>query len=263
MNSLREYFFQLPPILIAAFFCIVILVFNWVGYKFKRGVLKRNPERELNLGAAEGSLMGLMALLLAFTFNMVSTKFETRRQTIIEEANILNTAILRQDLYPDSIKRSLSPDFKNYLQSRINYFNAGEDPARIRTCLDETNKYFNSIWNKNAVLLDNQFVKSRAEQLVPVLINMKNIVRTRESGRTAVVPTLILLVLLLLIFVASFLTGLGVKPGHRNPVFSFAFAFMTAVVLFLIMELGRPRQGYINLETAELQIVQLKDMLAN
>ena len=106
MNSLREYFFSLPPLLIAAFFCIIIFVFNWLGYKFKRGVLKRSPDKDLSLGAAEGSLMGLMALLLAFTFNMVSTKFETRRQTIIEEANILNTVILRYDLYPDSIKKS-------------------------------------------------------------------------------------------------------------------------------------------------------------
>ena len=133
MNSLREYFFQLPPLLIAAIFCIVIFVFNWLGYKFKKGVLQRNPDREVSLGAAEGSLMGLMALLLAFTFNMVSTKFETRRQTIIEEANILNTVILRYDLYPDSIKRALSPDYKNYLESRINYFNAGDNPATIRS----------------------------------------------------------------------------------------------------------------------------------
>ena len=154
------------------------------------------------------------------------------------------------------LKRALSPDYKNYLESRINYFNAGDNPATIRASLNDADKYFNSIWNKNATLLDNQFVKSRAEQLVPVLINMKNIVRTRESGRVAVVPTLILLILLSLIFVASFLTGFGVKPGHRNPIFSFAFAFMTAVVLFLIMELGRPRQGFVTLETAEQQIVR-------
>jgi hypothetical protein len=234
---------------------------NWLGYWVKKRIIKHHPDKNTSLGTAEGALMGLMALLLAFTFGMTSTKFESRRQTIIDEANLLNTGLLRCKLFPDSIKKTLFPHFKNYLESRIAYYDAGDDPVKINNALDDGSKYFNSIWNDNTLLIRDPNYKSLAEQLVPVLINLRNIVISREAGRIATVPTLILLVLLILVFVASFLTGYGLKPGERNPVFSLAFAIMLSIALYLVMELGRPRQGYINLESAEKAIVNLRKNL--
>jgi hypothetical protein len=87
---------------------------------------------------------------------------------------------------------------------------------------------------------------------------MNNIVTTRDAGRVAAVPMLIIIVLHMLVFVAAFLTGFGIKPGHRNPFLSMAFALMTSAVLYLVMELGRPRQGYINLQNAQEKIVELR-----
>ena len=258
MNSLREQLFQVNAMLLAFIFFIQIYVLNWLGYWVKKRIVKLHPDKDISLGTAEGALMGLMALLLAFTFGMTSTKYESRRQTIIDEANLLNTGLLRCKLFPDSIKKTLLPDFKHYLESRIAYYDAGDDPVKITTALNDGSKYFNSIWNDNALLIRDPNNKSPAEELVPVLINLRNIVTTREAGRTATVPTLILFVLLILVFVASFLTGYGLKPGGRNPVFSLAFAIMLSIALYLVMELGRPRQGYINLENAEKEIVNLR-----
>ncbi|MBO9201868.1 MULTISPECIES: bestrophin-like domain [Niastella] len=261
MNALRENLFQVNAMLLAFIFFIQIFAFNWLGYWVKKRVAKRQPDKEISLGTAEGALMGLMALLLAFTFGMVSTKYESRRQTIIDEANLLNTGLLRCSLFPDSIKKTLIPDYKNYLESRIAYYDAGDNPEKINTALENTRKYFNGIWNENALLIKDQYNRPLAEQLVPALINLRNMVISREAGRIATVPSLILVVLLILIFVASFLTGYGLKPGGRNPVFSMAFAIMLSVALYLIMELGRPRQGYINLENAEKEIVNLRKNL--
>jgi hypothetical protein len=258
MNSFREGLFQVNAMLIAFVFFIQIYALNWLGYWVKKRIVKRHPDKTTSLGTAEGALMGLMALLLAFTFGMTSTKFESRRQIIIDEANLLNTGLLRCKLFPDSIKKTLLPDYKNYLESRIAYYDAGDNPVKINAALEEGSKYFNSIWNDNALLIRDPNNKSLAEQLVPALINIRNMVITRESGRIATVPTLILVVLLILVSVASFLTGYGLKPGERNPVFSLAFAIMLSIALYLVMELGRPRQGYINLENAEKEIVNLR-----
>ena len=262
MNSLRDELFQVPAYVIAAIFCVMIFTLNWLGHRTRKAVAKRNPEKEISLGTAEGSLMGLMALALAFTFNMSSTKYESRRQTIIEEANILNTASLRLSLYPDSIRKDLLVDFRNYVDSRISYFDAVDNRVKIDGALRDSDKHFADLWSKNASLTNDPTSRSKAEQLAPVLISMKNMVTTREAGRVSTVPTLIIFVLLVLVFVASFLTGYGVKPGNRNPVFSLAFALMTAVVLYVIMELGRPRQGYINLENAQKAILNVRHKLS-
>ena len=261
MESLREQIFQVPALFIAAFFCIAIFSLNWLGHRVRVNLAKRYPDKDIGLGTAEGALMGLMALLLAFSFNMSSTKYEVRRQTIIDEANLLNTVYLRLDLYPDSIRRSVMNDFKNYVDSRIEYFEARDNPEKINAALQRADQQFKMLWNKNALLSNDQIYRSRADQLVPILINMKNIVTTRETGRKAGVPTLIVISLLMLVFVASFLTGYGVKPGNRSPLFSLAFAIMTSGVMFLVMELERPRQGFINLNNAEQAIVNVRNCL--
>ena len=258
MYSLRDSLFQVPAMLIAVIFFVMIYSLNWLGYKFKERISRLHPDKDFSIGTAEGSLLGLMALLLAFSFGTASTKFESRRQAIIDEANFINDAILRCDLYPDSIKQSLLPDFKHYVEARIQYFEAGDNPRKVKVSLDDSRKYLDLIWKKTAVLQVNKEMYSRAEKLIPVLISMNNIMTIREAGRVAAVPTLVILVLLMLVFVAGFLTGFGTKLGHRNAMLSMAFAFMTSAVLYLVMELSRPRQGYVNLTNAQERIVDLR-----
>jgi len=260
MNSYRESLLQVNVLLIAAVFFIIILVLNWLGYLLRKRITRKYPNKEIGLGTGEGSLLGLMALLLAFSFGMAATKYESRRQTIVDEANLINTAILRCDLYPDSARQALLPDYKNYVESRISYYEAGDDPVKIQAALDDGNKQFRSMWSKTIRLGNDPNNRVRSDQMVLVLISMKNMMTTREAGRLAAVPTLIIIVLLLLVFVASFLTGFGIKPGNRNALLSMAFAIMTTVVLYLVMELSRPRQGSTNLESAEQKIVDLRSL---
>ena len=259
MSSLNETLLQIPDLLIAAVFFVIIVIANWLGYRKRKETTRLYPDKEIALGTSEGSLLGLMGLLLAFSFSMASTKFESRRQTIIDEANLLNTAILRCDLYPDSIKKSLLPLYKNYLESRINYYNAGDNPAKIKDALDDADKRFKIIWNNVASLMkgDNYF---RTEQMVQLLISLKNMVKTREAGRVAAVPTLIIIVLLISVVVAAFLTGFGIKPGHRSMLLSVAFVLMTTIVLYVVMELNRPRHGLINLNSAEQNMVDIRQL---
>ena len=89
---------------------------------------------------------------------------------------------------------------------------------------------------------------------------MRNIAATREAARHGSFPLLIAAVLLLLVFISSFLMGYGVNPNQRNPIISLAFSLMTTATIFLIMELARPRQGYINLDKAEQNMVDLRKM---
>ena len=260
MNSLREGLFQIPALFFATVFFIIIFILNWVGYKMRKRITRLYPDRDLETGTLEGSLLGLMALLLAFSFSMAATKFDSRRQTIIDEANILNTAILRCDLYPDSVKQPLLSGYKKYLESRISYFDAGDDPVKIKATLDDANNHFKIIWNKAVLLTSDQENRLRAEQMIQILISLKNIMITREAARVSGIPGLIIIVLLALVFVASFLTGFGIKPGKRSVFLSVSFALMTSIVLYLVMELSRPRQGFVNLNNAEEKLIELRKM---
>ena len=52
------------------------------------------------VGAVDGAVFALLGLLIAFTFSGASSRFDTRRQLIVEETNDIGTAYLRLDLLP-------------------------------------------------------------------------------------------------------------------------------------------------------------------
>ena len=52
----------------------------------------------LGLGAVEGAVFALLGLLIAFTFSGAASRFDTRRQLIVEEANDIGTAYPRLGL---------------------------------------------------------------------------------------------------------------------------------------------------------------------
>ena len=56
------------------------------------------------IGAVEGAVFGL---LIAFTFSGAGTRFDTRRQLVVEETNAIGTAYLRLDLLPAALQPSL------------------------------------------------------------------------------------------------------------------------------------------------------------
>ena len=190
MESLSHRLLQISTTVFAVIFFFAIFGLNWLGYRTRKRISQQRPESEIALGAAEGFLFGLMALLLAFSFSIVSSKFENRRQLIVEEANFINTAILRCTLYPDSIKQLLLPDFKQYLESRIAYYDVGDGPTEdaIKAKLNDANLHFNRIWSKTNLLIKDKENRPLTEQMILVLINMKNIAATREAEGRAHSP---------------------------------------------------------------------------
>jgi hypothetical protein len=76
--------------------------------------------------AVQGSLLGLIALLLSFTFNMSAQRYENRRQLTLEEANTLNALYLRSDLL-------LAPQRADFKRILCQYVNGRVDPLQQRT----------------------------------------------------------------------------------------------------------------------------------
>ena len=52
-------------------------------------------EEEAPVGAVVGATIGLLAFLLAFTFGMAASRYDTRKQLVLQEANAIGTTYLR------------------------------------------------------------------------------------------------------------------------------------------------------------------------
>jgi hypothetical protein len=212
-----------------------------------------------NQGLIEASILGLTALLLSFTFNLSATKFEERRKIIVEEANNIGTAILRCDLYPDSVRTPMMHDFQKYVETRISYYEAGDDEQKISEALRLSDIYAGRIWNRTATYALNSNKLIPTSQMVPALNNMIDIVTTRDASRKAIVPPVIFMVLGLLLMISAFLLGYKQKE-RRRPVHVYAWAIMVSLTLYVMIELERPRRGILHLDNDAQKLVDLRKL---
>ena len=171
-------FFQLPTYILFVVIFIMIILFNWIGYRYKKRQLQKYPGQiHEGMGSVEGSILGVMSLLMGFTFSVAVSKFESRRHLIVEEANDIGTAILRCDLYPDSIRIPLRADFREYVQSRINYYNAGLDEIKMHEEIEKGELVSGRIWKRVAFYSSDPEFRLRSQQMNTTLNDMIDIVR--------------------------------------------------------------------------------------
>ena len=134
-----SFLFHWPSWLIAVFIYLLIILCMHLGRVYRRYEQKTNTVKETaELGSLENLMLGLLGLFLAFTFGMALEKFADRRRIIVQEANAIGTAILRTDLYPDSVRSAMRKDFQQYVEVRIAYYDAGVDKEKIKLALEKS-----------------------------------------------------------------------------------------------------------------------------
>ena len=69
-----------------------------------------------NISALEQSLLGFLALMVGFTFLMALTRFETRREAVLNEANAIGTTALRARLLPEPHRAESLKLLREYAQ---------------------------------------------------------------------------------------------------------------------------------------------------
>jgi hypothetical protein len=91
----------------------MVLVGRWASIKWGK---EEKGEPKGGLNSLLGVLFGLSGFILAFTFGMSGTRLEKVRNVVEQEANDIGTAILRSDLYADSVREGFRADFKIILR---------------------------------------------------------------------------------------------------------------------------------------------------
>lgn len=98
----------------------------------RRRQAKEEAGARAGLGQVEGAVLALMGLLVAFTFSGAATRFDARRQLIVQEANAIGTAWLRLDLLSASAQPELRELFRRYLDSRLATYQKMPDLEAVR-----------------------------------------------------------------------------------------------------------------------------------
>ncbi|MFV2064491.1 MAG: hypothetical protein ACC726_13425, partial [Chloroflexota bacterium] len=124
--SFQEFLDSLPIGGVFIAFAIVALILYELGFRFGRWWQKRTPDEvEGPTGMLVGSLLALMAFLLAITMGMAADRFNARRGFVLAEANSVGTTYLRAGYLPEPASSQSQELLVEYVPLRI----AGGDLA--------------------------------------------------------------------------------------------------------------------------------------
>jgi hypothetical protein len=120
------YWYSLLPILVVGL--AIVLASSEIGWQL--GLRAKGRGRE-NMPALEQSVLALLAWIIGFTFFMALTRYESRREAILNEANAIGTTALRARLLPDPHRTTILKLLREYAQIRVDYIGRGLSFAQL------------------------------------------------------------------------------------------------------------------------------------
>jgi hypothetical protein len=189
-----------------------------------------------------GSMLGLLALLLAFSLSIAINRFDERRGLVIQEANAIGTAYLRAQLLDEPHRLRLSSLLVEYTDNRIEL--AVAKPGQGERLIAENDRLLTDIWTGVTAARES----ARAHDIsTPVLLAFNDVIdldTERKMARRMRVPPEVLE--LLLGFLALTAGVLGYVLEGRRSRLGAAFLFLLLSLYVATLEdLNRPTSGNI------------------
>lgn len=214
-------------------------------------------------GAIDGAVFALLGLLVAFTFSGAASRFDDRRNLIVEETNDIGTAYLRIDLLPASAQPALRDLFRRYVDSRLDTYRKLPDLDAAMAELARSTALQGEIW-KQAVAASRAegAPPSAAMLLLPALNQMIDVTTTRTMAGQIHPPVVIFAMLFGLALTAALLAGYGMGGGRaRSWIHMIGFALVLAGAVYVIIDIEYPRLGLIRVDAFDQALVQLRSSM--
>ena len=221
-----------------------IVLANECGYRLGRARShQKDRESESPVGGMVGAELGLLAFLLAFTFGIAASRFDTRRQVVLDEANAIGTAYLRAAMLPEPHPAEVRRLLRDYTDVRI----AAAQGMSLEDAIRRSEDLHRRLWTEaiGAAAKDPRSIP------VGLFIQALNDVIDLHAKRLTAslrsrIPTAVWVVLYGVAVLAFIVMGyhVGLVRTSRSPgIFVVALTF--AAVIWLVVDLDRPGEGFL------------------
>jgi hypothetical protein len=235
-----------------------------LGYLIGRrgGARRREVDQALAADTSTwtGAVLGLLGLLVGFTFAMAVARFDHRKQQIVAEANAIGTAYLRTRVLDEPGGMELRAMLRRYLDARIAFFVAGMSAARVAAADRETAGYEQEIWNEVVEAARASPTSLPVSLLVQATNEMFDIADARRAALDDAVPPAVFVLLVLVATIAMGAICYGCGLARRRHWFGmWIMPLLISSVIALVYDIGRPRVGIVRL--SEASMLRLRDGL--
>lgn len=249
---------SLAGLVLFVFATMVLAAF--AGYAGHRLVLRwahsdqaeeRNQESYL-----VGSMLGFLALLMAFSFSMALDRYEERRHLVIQEANAIGTAYLRTQLLDEPHRGRLSGMLVAYTDNRIALGSGNR--AGLDRQLAINDRLLTDIWAAVTAARDSANAHGITTAVLMTFNEVIDLDTERKVARQVRVPAPVLLFLYGFLIMTAAVLGYVVEE-RRARLGSFVLFVLLSAYVSIITDLNRPTSG--NIRESQEPMLMLRQSL--
>ena len=249
--------------LLCGVFLLALIVSMAIGRYIGAHVRSRGDDSNASYSLTIlGGSLGLLGLILGFTFSMAGARYDGAKAQMVQEANAVGTAFLRSRTLMPEDQAIARPLFESYADALIRNYSGKLDLEEFAKSVTELSEIQTRIWAHGVD------VSRRKPDMVPTGIYLQALNEMIDQGGLRLnfiqyrVPEVIFILLaataLLTLGLAGYVSGLS---GVSKPWGTTVFALITAIVIGVIVDLDRPRRGLIQVE--DNRLVELRSMITS
>ena len=248
-------------LLIVGILAVAILVAVELGYRVGRRKTKTvSDTTKSQVNAIQASLLAVLGLLLGFTFSLSLQRYDSRSLNVVDEANSLGTTYLRAQMLPQGQQKASKALLKEYLDARIRASQISVKFSEERDALvARSGGIQDELWELARVA-----AKETGGPIVSLYVGSLNETIDSFSRRNAALNRYVPELVLYLLFGTFIMTGavVGYASGlgdHRSAFATYALVLLIVLLVFVIIDLDRPRRGFI--EVSQNSLLELQAVM--
>jgi len=197
-------------------------------------------EKDAALGAIIGAMLGLLAFLLAFTFGMAATRYDARKQLVLQEANAIGTTYLRAEMLPEPQRGDIRNMLREYAALRV----GGLTSIMTPEIMAKSSALHDRLWADAVAATEGNPGSIVGGLFVQSLNEVIDLHETRLTAGRNRIPESIWLVLYIMTVLTMAAVGYQIGlTGERSWAVTILLSFVFAAVMFLIADLDQPQIG--------------------
>lgn len=247
--------------LIASSLFAVLLAATEVGFRIGRKPAPPGTETGASpTGTLLGASLALLGLLLGFTFSMAVSRFDARKQLVLNESNAIGTANLRSGMLPEPYRTKSADLLRQYVDVRVAYYEVGADDQGVWETVRRAEQVQQQVWSQAAAAMEKDPHSIATGLYVQALNEVIDLEAKRLTALENTVPESVLYLLALVAVVSAAVVGYECGKSNRRYVFSTtSLSLLITLVVIVILDIDRPRRGLIRI--GQSSMIRLQESL--
>lgn len=251
--------YDLNSVLIASVLFASMAIAIEVGYRIGLKIENRaNESAKAHVTGIQASLLGVLALLLGFTFSISLQRFDNRSVAVVDEANTIGTTALRAQLLPASVRDEVQKLLNDYIEVRIQTGAITTVHQEERdVLLQKSQQLHDALWRLAVRATDDDARPVTTGLFIQALNEMIDSYARRDAALDRHVPEVVLFLLYSTFIMTGIIVGYASGlTGNRASFVTYIMVGLIVLLAFIIIDLDRPRRGLIEVNQHSLISLQ-------